>query len=73
MLTAHNTKTEVRVAFLLYEAEKLVGELFDDCIPNKLFRNRESGLPFPVFSKTMHMFEKRKMLEIPAGVLVHIV
>ena len=45
--------------------------LFDDCIPNKLFKNRESGLPFPVFSE--RMYEKWEMFKISAGVFVHIV
>ena len=51
--------------FVLYP-----GISFDECTPNKLFKNRESGLPFPVFSE--RMCEKWKMFEISAGVFVHI-
>ena len=100
LLKAHDTNTEVRAAYHLDEAEKMVrgtphqgnlkyaktqakheGQLdlifsllkiieffggflypkksFDDCISNKLFKNWESGLPFPVFSKGMY----EKMLQ----------
>ena len=54
------------LGFVLYP-----GMSFDECTPNKIFKNRESGLPFPVFSE--RMYEKWKMFKISAGVFVHIV
>ena len=39
---------------------------FTDCIPNKLFRNRASGLPFAVFSQVL--FQKWTTFKLSSGV-----
>ena len=39
---------------------------FSDCVPNKLFKEKDSDVGFAVFSQ--HMFNKWKTFKLSAGV-----
>ena len=42
---------------------------FSECTPNKPFKEKESGLPFPVF--TEHMFKKWKTFKLSVAPTEH--
>ena len=93
LLREHSSKPEVRAAYLLDDAEKVVDATqqqtiqttfilckimkmfgfvlnpeveFSDCVPNKLFKEKDSDLGFAVFSQ--RMFNKWKTFKLSAGV-----
>ena len=63
----------VEKSFILAKVIELFGFVaypdmdFSDCTPNKLFQNREAGLPFATF--TERMFNKWKSFKLSAGKL----